>query len=218
MPEDAQIVQRMVQSLVTLLPCTLCSQDYPHALLSVCESRKQTAAEACAAGELVAFMYDLHGAVNAKLAAQQYTKLKALMAGHLPEVPTSAMIKLLEPSITLHTVERRGRLFARCPWNPEALWILALLLCERTTQQSQEYLNFIECMARFLVRLTHSADCLRAGSRMQLAHRVLARRKTGATDAEMHAAIVRVMRCAYTGDLEESSKNLQALLDIAVSR
>lgn len=220
-PADAEVVQRLVQGLTTLLPCILCSQDYPHALLSVIESRKQTAAEACASNELLAFMYDLHGAVNTKLATQQYAKLKALMAGHLPEVPTAAMVKLLEPSITLHTVERRGKLFARNPWSVEALWILALLLCERTTQSAAaaDYLAFLECAARFLERLQHSEDALRAGARMRVAHRVLLRRSAEASEQGMHEAIVRVMRCAYSGEnSEKRNRELAELLDLAVSK
>jgi hypothetical protein len=218
---DAELVQRMIDSLSALLPCTLCSQDYPHALLSVIESRKQTAGEACVAGELAAFMFDLHGAVNTKLATQQYNKLKSLLAGHLPEVPTAAMVKLLEPSINLHTVERRGKLFSRCPWNVEALWILSLLLCERTTSMAAgaDYLAFLHCLASFLERLPMSADCLRAGARMHIAQRVLAKRLAEGAEADMHDAIGRVMRCTYSGELSaESSAALVHHLDLAVSR
>ena len=49
-PQDAKLVGSLLRALGPLLPCKMCSDDYPTILAQVEARRRQTAAEACAAG------------------------------------------------------------------------------------------------------------------------------------------------------------------------
>lgn len=217
-PEDAPYVEAVFQSLFSQLPCTLCANDYPIALSTVRAQRNETATEACLAGHLVAFVFDLHAQVNMKLAKQRYAKLRAL-------IPTlgdehAGVLALLEPDISLRTVERRCAVFGTCPWNVEALWILMQLLGARahSAEMQRDFLLLLRSAAHFSSML-EDEDAQSAGQRLFTAHNVLEVCLKSAC-ADPAAVISAVLHTAHARRSLENSElsMLRCKLEVAQSR
>lgn len=219
-PEDAPYVEAVFQSLLTQLPCTLCANDYPSALATVRAQRNETATEACRAGHLVAFVFDLHAQVNLKLAKQRYAKLRALVPT-LGDEPHAGVLALLEPDISLRTVERRCTVFGTCPWNVEALWILMQLLGARahSAEMQRDFMQLLRSAAHFS-SLLEDEDAQSAGERLMTAHSVLEIFLNKSSCADPAAVISAVLHTAHARRSLESSElsMLRCKLEVAQSR
>lgn len=161
-PKDAKLVGSLLRALGPLLPCKMCSDDYPTILAQVEERRRQTAAEACAAGEAFAFMYDIHAGVNRKLAMQRFEKNDGSLVNILRKnlsssvvraatIQKASLVELLENGPSLEVVQSRYALLAgKELWSTDAHWILLLLIARRLTQDTA-------LVAKFLTLLWASA-------------------------------------------------------------
>ncbi len=167
-PQDAQLVGSLLLALGPLLPCKMCSDDYPTILEKVIVQRGgQTAMQACKDGQAFAFIYDIHAGVNRKLALQRFrtndgslinilTRDLSAEAMAVVRAATSAkkeasIVALLENGPSLEVVKSRYTLLkGKELWSADAHWILLLLIARRLAQDPA-------LVAKFLTLLLASA-------------------------------------------------------------
>jgi hypothetical protein len=225
-PADASRFSDLLASLSVLLPCDLCLKDYPQALDLLATTRGQNAAQACAKGDAVAFVHDLHAAVNAKLARQRYADLRTEFSD-LPEDPSVASLRTLFPGLPLAVLRRKSALLSPCPFHIESLCVLLLVLCSRLSSRAEleQYLHFLDSAAVMLARVAaHSVDAQRVADRLTVAWRVLSAKLEAcqAGDSEQHSKLVRgfyrVMRCAYVGRALDNKEDEALVARIAMAQ
>jgi hypothetical protein len=235
-PQDAKLVGSLLRALGPLLPCKMCSDDYPTILAQVEARRRQTAAEACAAGDAFAFMYDIHAGVNRKLAMQRFEKndgslvnilRKNLSSSDAAQVVRAAtiqkanLVELLENGPSLEVVQSRYALLAgKELWNTDAQWILLLLIARRLTQDPAlvaKFLTLLWASSVFSDRMgtlgaQDAATTLRACF-------LLAREAQPLSDSARR--IEKILTTAYLGANSENASECRALsmrLQTAVAR
>lgn len=225
-PADAQRFSELLASLSVLLPCDLCLKDYPQALGLLATMRGQNAAQACAQGEALAFVHDLHAAVNSKLARQRYADLRSEFPA-LPPEPSVASLRTLFPGLALSVLKRKSAILAPCPFNVESVNVLLMLLCSRLSSRAEleHFLHFLDSAAVMLARVSGcSADAQRSAERLAVACRVLNAKLEAcqSSDAEQHAKLVRgfyrVMRCAYVGRALDAEEDEALVVRIAMAQ
>lgn len=224
-PKDAKLVGSLLRALGPLLPCKMCSDDYPTILAQVEARRGQTAAEACAAGEAFAFMYDIHAGVNRKLAMQRFEKNDGSLVNILRKnlssssdatqvvraatIQKASLVELLENGPSLEVVQSRYALLAgKELWSTDAHWILLLLIARRlNTALVAKFLTLLWASAVFSDRMgtqgaQDAATTLRACFR-------LAREAQPLSDSARR--IEKILTTAYLGANSENASDCLAL-------
>lgn len=150
---EASSVVSFLVNLQPLLPCRYCRDSYGPFLQEVQDARNEPL-EACIRNRhMVAFMYDLHNKINAKLAGQKWDATrKILLEKHRGEtfrdiINDSELRKMVLVEIdkkpSLNVVLKRGLFLTHQPFNLEGVLLLIKVLFQRTVQHRPNLLEFI---------------------------------------------------------------------------
>lgn len=146
---DKEILQTFFTSLQPLLPCKYCRNSYGGFLKDVEALRKETVGQAVEKRHLVAFVYDLHNKVNAKLAKQRWAEVKGILKAKLSDTDAldcmtleEEVLQVLDKKPTLQTVLKRGLLYEHEPVNLEGLLLVAIVFAMRVGQAMEQTWNY----------------------------------------------------------------------------
>jgi hypothetical protein len=179
---EAELMGALFTAIGPLLPCSICSNDYPNILKMVIRRRQQSPKQACLRGEAVEFMYEIHNGVNRKLAGQRWDKfinafsLSPELSKQLQRQRDVALTILFEnPSIDI--VRRRSGLSGvvdmkgGSPYCVESLWLVLLLISRRVDSSTQPLFLTLLKAAAYFTKKCSGAESRAASSSLDVCFR-----------------------------------------------